>query len=129
MWIFNHQTQSIHLAMDRRFVLSLQKGKVRRGVKMVVRPYRNNNTQRSRMLQNANKSNFRLFANQALCWDISGAKNVDGSNVIVWSCHNGKNQRWSVSYKSFTKGDIKRDDLTKTPQNYIDSGLKQKNSF
>ncbi|WP_235989568.1 RICIN domain-containing protein [Streptomyces ureilyticus] len=30
-----------------------------------------------------------------LCLDVNGASTANGSSVIVWSCHDGANQRWT----------------------------------
>lgn len=29
-----------------------------------------------------------------LCLDVSGGRDADGANVIVWGCHDGPNQKW-----------------------------------
>jgi len=46
--------------------------------------------------------NWSPFSNKGLCIDVSGGQNRDGQTVILWSCHNGANQRFEVTY-SVTK--------------------------
>jgi len=31
-------------------------------------------------------------------FDVQGSKDQDGTNVIVWGRHNGKNQQWDIVY-------------------------------
>jgi len=35
---------------------------------------------------------------RGLVLDVSGAKDVDGQNVIVWKSHGKQNQQWMVEY-------------------------------
>jgi hypothetical protein len=35
--------------------------------------------------------------------DVSGGKDVEGQNVIVWKRHNGANQRWNIIYVDKSK--------------------------
>jgi len=30
--------------------------------------------------------------------DVTGGRDAEGSNIIVWSKHNGKNQQWKIIY-------------------------------
>jgi len=36
---------------------------------------------------------------RGLAMDVSGGRDKEGQNVIVWKKHNGKNQKWNIIYK------------------------------
>jgi hypothetical protein len=54
------------------------------------------------------------------CLDVSGGKDVEGGNVLVWGRHNGLNQRWTIRYTDTVK------EPPVTPKGKVDpeSGLK-----
>jgi hypothetical protein len=31
------------------------------------------------------------------CLDANGGSSTDGTQLIIWSCHGGTNQRWTLS--------------------------------
>ena len=41
-------------------------------------------------------ANIHSFANTRLCIDSSGGRNTKDNKIIVWSCHRGGNQQWSI---------------------------------
>ena len=35
--------------------------------------------------------------NGTKCLDANGASSADGTQLIIWTCHGGANQRWTLS--------------------------------
>jgi hypothetical protein len=100
MFYFDARTGTVRLGRDRRFILSMQQGKLVNGMKLVVRPFRGGNEQRQKYVTGA-FNNFHNYGTQSMCIDVAGFKDVDRAEVIFYKpCHKGKNQMWSLIYQS-----------------------------
>jgi hypothetical protein len=80
------------------YILSIEKGPANRGRKLVIRGWAGgkDNMQRFRY-HGGEYHNFHSYQNKNLCVDSSGGRNTFNNQIIVWSCHNGQNQKWSVA--------------------------------
>jgi hypothetical protein len=97
LFTFDQKTGHIRLASSPSWVLSVQRGVNRRGAHLVLRQAQNSSTQKWRY-NPKRYHNWSPFSNFGLCMDVAAGRDVDAQHVIVWSCHNGANQRFEVSY-------------------------------
>lgn len=56
-------------------------------------------TERSgKWMQQFNIRGEHIINTKGLAVDVSGSRDKDGQNVIVWKKHNGRNQKWNIVY-------------------------------
>lgn len=48
--------------------------------------------------QHFNLDGDRIVNERGLVLDVSGGRDRNGQNVLVWKKHNGLNQKWKVDY-------------------------------
>lgn len=48
--------------------------------------------------QHFNLDGDRIVNERGLVFDVSGGRDRNGQNVLVWKKHNGLNQKWKVDY-------------------------------
>lgn len=47
--------------------------------------------------QNWSAESDGAIRNSGKCLDASGASSADGTPLIIWTCHGGANQQWTLS--------------------------------
>jgi hypothetical protein len=98
IFVFNPRTGHVQLRGHRNLALAVQRGQNNRGTALVLRAMESKPDQKWKYTPN-HFHNWSPFSNSGLCVDVFYGKNVDNQKVILWSCHNGANQRFDVSYK------------------------------
>lgn len=98
IFIFDAKTGHLRNAAYRNWVLAVQQGRNNRGARLVLRKALHDPSQKWKYRRNR-YHNWSPFSNSVICMDVAGAKNRDGQAVMMWSCHNGANQRFEVSYR------------------------------
>jgi len=53
-------------------------------------------------------------------WDITGSKDADGTNVMVYNKHTGNNQKWEVIYVDEDKKDPGKGELDEESGLYVE---------
>ena len=98
IWIFDEKTGHIRNYKHRGFALGVEKGKDARGALVVMRRAEWSADMKWKY-QSGRPHNWIPFSNGGLCLDVAGGRNVDGQRVIVWSHHNGDNQKFEAQFK------------------------------
>jgi hypothetical protein len=100
IFMFDGSTGEVYLRKYRNLILAVQTGRNNRGAHLVVvnRRFRNGANDSKWWYRPAQFHNWSPFSNKGLCMDVSGGRDVDGQDVIMWSCHNGANQRFDATY-------------------------------
>lgn len=98
IWVFDAKTGHIRNYRHRGWALAVEKGKDARGARIVMRRAEWSADMKWKY-QSGRPHNWIPFSNGGLCMDVAGGRNADGQRVIVWSHHNGANQKFEAQFK------------------------------
>lgn len=97
IWFYDSNSGHIRNYRYKNYVLAVEKGKSgHRGARLVMR-INGHGKDEAWNYQAGKYHNWSPLSNN-FALDVAGGKNVDGQPVILWSPHNGPNQRFEVSY-------------------------------
>jgi hypothetical protein len=100
IYYFDKNSGHIRNLRYKEWVIAVQPGTIRNGVKLVLTKAKWDPSQKWKHAHNENR--FSPFSDHKFCMDIPGGRNADGTIVQMYSCHRGNNQKFTVSY-SVTK--------------------------
>jgi hypothetical protein len=95
---FDKKTGHIRWAANKRYALASQKGRQIKLSNLVVRIAKNTPLQKFKFNGNNKPHSFHSKSNMKMCFDIYGGRNTENNKVVMYNCHNGWNQRWSIAY-------------------------------
>jgi len=94
-FVYDKSTRSIRLAADKKYAISLRRGKMSRG-DMVLTKYAGSHSS----VYYDSKKQMLYNGKVRLCADIWFMRDLERQKVVYWDCHGKPNQRWSLSYYS-----------------------------
>jgi len=96
-WKYDAKRRVIHIANNKRHVISNERNKGLEKGKKIVMSYFKNSVQS--IVYDRRSQRLHSGRDKRMCVDVWGGRDAENNVITYWTCHNGKNQKWSIAYK------------------------------